>query len=138
MSPTNEQLARCVIDAFNDRDVETFERLVTDDFEWVTPTASHDEARTYRGRLGIRRFFEEASVWERIETRVIAIRDLGDRALLLGELSWCDPRRGPLEVTGPFSSVFHFEDDRISRIETFRRTGEAVVAAYDHRQPIAA
>lgn len=132
MECTNEELARWVVDAFNERNLDAFGQLVTDDFEWVTPTAVRGDARTYCGRDGLRTFFDDANVWESIEARVDVIRELGDRALLLGDLSWRDRRGGLLEVAGPFCSVFRFEAGKVSRIETYRQPSEALAAACDH------
>jgi ketosteroid isomerase-like protein len=129
MASTNVELARRVVDAFNERDLEAFDALVSDDFEWVTPTASGVEPKTYRGRDGIRMFFEEAKVWEAIESHVNEIRDLGDGALVLGELHWWDRRGGSLEVGGPLSSVLRVEEGKLKRVETYRKASDALAAA---------
>jgi ketosteroid isomerase-like protein len=128
MASANVELAGRVIEAFNARDPVAFEALVTDDFEWVTPTAA-GETKTYRGRDGVGQFFEDAKMWETLESHVDEIRDLGDGALISGELFWRNQLRGTIEVGGPFSSVLRFEGTRVKRIDTFRSTSDALGAA---------
>lgn len=129
MAVANVELARRVVDAFNARDLGAFDGLLSDDFVWVTPTATSTEPKTYRGRDGVREFFEDARVWETIESRVDEIRDLDGGALASGELRWRDRRGGSLEVGGPFASLLRFEHGKLRRIETYRRTSDALAAA---------
>jgi hypothetical protein len=56
-------------------------------------------------------------------------RDLGDRVLVLGELSWSHSRGGSLDVVGPLSSLMRFEAGKLTRIETYRDAREAFAAA---------
>lgn len=106
------------MDAFNRRDVEAFDRLVAEDFEWITPTASDAAPRTYRGREGIREFFEHASNWRTVQARVDEWRDLGDRVLLIGEVLWRGHNPRLLEVTCPLLSLWSFEDGKLKRIDS--------------------
>ena len=126
MASANVRLVERAFDAFNERSVEGFEDLVVDDFDWVTPTATNGEPRTYRGVAGIQEFWEDASAWEAIEGRVREIRDFGDRALVLGELRWRDPRGESFDAVGPLSSVVRFDGGRI------------IVGADRHGYPIVA
>jgi ketosteroid isomerase-like protein len=124
MSSPNVELTRRLLDAFNERNADAFGVLVTDDAEWVSATAVGIERRTYRGRDGVRQFFEEASIWDSIEARADDIRDLGDRALVLGRLRWA----GNLEVTGPLALVLQFEEGKLKRIDSYRKTSDALAA----------
>jgi ketosteroid isomerase-like protein len=128
MASANVELAERIVEAFNARDPYAFDPLVTDDVEWVTATAA-GVPTIYVGREGVRRFFEDAKMWETLESHVDEIRDLGDGALVLGELFWRNRVRGTIEVGGPLSSVLRFEGGKVKRIETFRRASEALAAA---------
>lgn len=128
MSSTNVELARRVVGAINDRDVDGFVALVADGFEWLTPVAN-TQPTTYYGEDGVRGFFQDARRWQRIEARVEEFRDLGDRVLVLGELSWGHSRGGSLDVVGPLFSLIHFDGGKVKRIETYRDAKEAFAAA---------
>ena len=116
------------MDAFNERDVESFDRFVSDDFEWVTPTASDAAPKTYRGRDGIRAFFEHVSNWRTVEARVEEWRDLGDQVLVLGEVFWRGHNPRLLEVSCPLSSLWSFEAGKLKRMDS-AITEDALVAA---------
>lgn len=118
MDSQNLELARTVMDAFNRRDVETFGRHVTEDFEWITPDASTAAARIYRGRSGIREFFEHVSNWRTVEARVDEWHDLGDDVLLLGEVLWRGHNPRLLEVSCPLRSLWSFDEGRLRRIDS--------------------
>ncbi len=118
MDSANVQLARVVMDAFNTRALDVYDRNVSDDFEWVTPTASSAEPRTYRGRAGIREFFEYVSNWRTVEARVEEWRDLGDEVLLVGEVFWRGHNPKLLEVSCPLLSLWSFEAGKLTRINS--------------------
>ncbi len=86
MASANVELIARALEAVNERDAERLIGIVADDFEWITPMIS-GEPRIYRGPEGIREFLREAGAWERFEARIDEVRDLGDRALLLGEVT---------------------------------------------------
>lgn len=129
VAQAEEDLARRVVAAFNARDPGALAALVSEDFEWITPTADGAEAKTYRGNEGIHRFFEEASRWQVIEDRVEDILDLGQQLLVLGEVRWRTGRRGSLEVRAPLAAVLQVRDGRLSRIQTYRSASRALQAA---------
>lgn len=118
MDSPNVQLARVAMDAFNARDLDAFDRYVSDDFEWVTPTASNAEPKTYRGRPGIREFYESVSNWGTVEAQVQEWRDLGDEVLLIGDVFWRGHNPEPLEVSCPLLSLWSFEDGKLTRINS--------------------
>lgn len=128
VASANVELARRLVDAFNARDRVAFVGLVSDDLEWVTPTASSAEPKTYHGLDGVGEFFEEAQLWDVIEARIDEIRDLGEEALVLGELRWRS-RHGSLEVAGPLCSLLRFEEGKVKRIETYRNASDGLAAA---------
>jgi ketosteroid isomerase-like protein len=119
-----------VVVAFCEQDSEALSALVSEDFEWLTPTATSDDTTTYRGRDGVRQFIEDSSLWEIVEGHVDEIRELDeDRVLVLGELFWRDRRDGSLKLGGPLSSVLDFERGMLKRMETFKKASKALAAA---------
>jgi ketosteroid isomerase-like protein len=116
-----------MIDALNDRNADAFTALVTEDFEWVTALANVAPT-AYKGPSGVRQFFDDARAWAKIQARVDELHDLGDRALILGELRWSS-RKGWLDVIASLCSVIQFEDGRIKQIHTYRDPNDAWSAA---------
>ncbi len=129
MSRANVDLTHRVVCAFNGRDIDALSALVTDDFEWITPTADGADTKIYRGRGGIRQFFEDASVWEVIEDHVDEVLDFGDRMLVLGEVRWRDGRGGFLELGAPLAALLYVQHGKLARIQTYRAASEALEAA---------
>ena len=127
MASANVELVRQAVEAVNERNEQRLIELVVTDFEWITPVPSI-APKLYRGAGGVREFFADASPWEKIEGRIEQRRDLGDRALLLGELAWHGHGES-LDVTGPLASVVHFADGKIKRIHTYRDANDAWTAA---------
>jgi len=125
MASANVELIRQAVQAVNERDAERLIGMVADDFEWITPMIS-GEPRIYEGPEGIREFLREAGARERFEASVEEVRDLGDRALLLGEV-----KRGATdaEQTVPLASLIHIAHGKITRIQTYRSVNDAWTAA---------
>src|SRR5271165_2921451 len=87
MSQENVEIAERAMDAFNRRDLDAYDDLFTQDFEWFPALPSTVEGDGYLGREGIAKYFGEISdTWE--EFRVIAeeYRELGSRALMLARI----------------------------------------------------
>ena len=125
MASDNVELLRQAVEAINGRDAERLIGLVADDFEWITPVMS-GEPRIYKGREGIHEFMREASAFERFEARIEELRDLGDRALMLGEVKRSSD---PEEQASTLATVIYLADGRITRIQTYRSANEAWTAA---------
>ena len=87
MSQENVELARRHIDAWNRGDVDSWVELFHPKGEYISELIGRMEgadAAVFRGRAGIRRFWDEwHSVWDLI-IEVSEIRDLGDTVLILG------------------------------------------------------
>src|SRR5439155_22573127 len=102
MSEENVEIAKQAMDAFMRRDLDAYDDLFTQDFEWFPARPSAVEGGGYLGRGGIEKYFGEINDicarkvfvffsrlsvrWE--EFRVIAedYRDLGGRLLMLGRI----------------------------------------------------
>jgi ketosteroid isomerase-like protein len=109
-------VAKRVIDAYNDRDVDGFfAELATLDFEWRPALTKASEGGFYRGREGVERFVADTSEnWEELQAVAEEFRDLGDRALVLGRLEGREKgSRAPLDA--PSAVLLDFRGDRIWR-----------------------
>ena len=123
MQSANEELILGVVDAINARDAERFLTWITEDFEWSTPVPNLEPV-TYRGAEGARQYFRDLKHWQSVHARLSAIHDLGERALVLGELNW-HGYRSSLDVKGPLASIFYFREGRIARMHTYRNEAHA-------------
>src|SRR5829696_7090772 len=121
MSQENVEAFRRGMAAFNERDFDAIDNLVTEDFEFIPYLAALVETTTYRGRAGLRQYGEDAeAAWENIEGRVDEIRDLGDRVIAFGELRGRGRGSG-LEARVPLAWVADFHQGKISRLQSYGR-----------------
>ena len=128
MASANVRLAIRVAEAFCERDLETLGGLITDDFEWVTPTPASHNPTTYRGRDGLEEFFDNAWRWEIVEGHADEVRELDDaRVMVRGDLFW-RARDQRLRLGGPFSSVMQFEAGKLKRMEGVTDVSKALAA----------
>jgi ketosteroid isomerase-like protein len=87
VSQQNVEIAKRGIDAFNQRDLDTYDELVTLDFEWFPAMPGALGGDSYRGREGVERFLEALDdTWEEMRLVGEEFRDLGNRVLLLARL----------------------------------------------------
>ena len=72
------------LDAFNRRDLDTYDDLYTPDFEWVPAMAGIVEGGGYKGRKGMATFLAEVrDTWEEFSVLTDEFRDIGGRVLVL-------------------------------------------------------
>jgi ketosteroid isomerase-like protein len=129
MPEGNVEVAQQAIGAFNDRDIEAFAALTTEDFEWA-PSMLAVEGETFRGREGIDTYFgrlEEA--WERFRIHPDRFRDDEPQVVvMLGRLEGLGKSSG-VPVDSSLGMVFDLRDVAIARIRGFLDHGEALRAA---------
>ena len=129
MSEENVEIAKQAMDAFMRRDLDAYDDLFTQDFEWFPALPSTVEGGGYLGRGGIDKYFGEINdTWE--EFRVIAedYRDLGGRLLMLGRIEGRGRGSG-VQVDAQLGAVWDFRDGRISQARVYLDHGEALRAA---------
>ena len=129
MSQENVEIAKRGLDAFNRRDLDAYDDLITLDFEWFPPFPGTLEGESYRGREGVERYLEEINgAWEAFHAVAHEYRDLGDRALLLGRFEGRGKGSG-VPVDAPLGAVSDFRDGKCSRSRVYLDHGEALRAA---------
>lgn len=123
------ELARRAAEAFNQRDLDAFAALMTEDFEWVGAFLGNVEGGSYRGREGLERYFREAQEkWEGFEAPGLEFRDLGNRVLVLGRMKGRGRTSG-VELQTTYTMVVEFRGGKISRSHAYLSHGETLRAA---------
>jgi ketosteroid isomerase-like protein len=129
MSQENVEIVRQAAEAFNRRDLVRLDELTSPDFEFAPLLPALIETTTYRGRDGLRRYFEDAdAAWEEIQVRLSDdFRDLGERIVSFGELCGRGRTSG-LEVQVPLAGVTEIHEGKLTRLHTYENGAEALKA----------
>jgi ketosteroid isomerase-like protein len=128
MSQANVELIQRFMDAFNEREQDTFAAMTTHDFEWTTSMMAI-EGEVFCGREGIDTYFERMrEVWDEFRALADEYRDLGDRVLLRGPLVGRG-RGGGVPVSTPLDILFDIRGEKISRMHSYLDHDEALRAA---------
>ena len=129
MSQENVETVRRIFAAFNSRDWAAWESHHHPDFEWSDPPEVPGGG-THRGVDGVRRFMDE--VLETGNDWRVAIDDIEsvgeDRVLMRGRSVFAGRASG-FPVEDPLFQLFDLKECRVSRVQTFRSSEEALEAA---------
>jgi ketosteroid isomerase-like protein len=129
MSQENVEIVKRATDAFNRRDLDAFMKCVTPDFEYYPSLVGTVEGRSFKGREGMERYFEDVrGAWEEFRVLLDELRDLGDRVLWLGRMEGRGKGSG-VPVDTPYRAISDFRDGKVSRIRVFLDHDEALRAA---------
>jgi ketosteroid isomerase-like protein len=100
-------------DAWNRGDFEGWVALAHPDVEFRPEMVGQLEGVVFRGREGLRRFWNEwHDLWEAVEVRVDQREWLGKRLLVLGGVS-ARGRNSGVAVTAPLAWLIEFEGEQI-------------------------
>lgn len=112
-------LARQIFEAFNRRDIAAGLELVTEDVEFVAPTAEiANSSQPYLGHAGLRKYYEDvARVWEELEVTPSEIREVDGAILALGRVY--GRGEGGYIQDSPAQWVIRFRGDKVSSIRVF-------------------
>jgi ketosteroid isomerase-like protein len=129
MSQANVAVVRQIFEAFNARDWATWESHHHPDFEWSDPP-EFPGGGTHRGVGAIRRFLDEvletADEWQ---VEIDTIESTGNDRVLMRGRSVLVGRASGMAMEDPLFQVFELKDGRVSRVQTFRSSDEALEAA---------
>jgi ketosteroid isomerase-like protein len=129
MSQENVEIVRRGIDAFNRRDLDGLDELMTGDCEWLPAMPGIVAGDSYRGRDGLEAYLADlAATWEALRIVADETRDLGDSVLVLGRLEGRGRGSG-VPVDAPIGVLDDFRDGKISRVRAFLDHGDAARAA---------
>ena len=130
MTGRNAEVVRELLDAWNRGEFETVIAGLSEEIEWVPVTvASVEGEATFRGRDGVREFFEQWSrTWERWELALEEYREVGDRVVALGRVH-ARGRGSGVELDQEAAYVFDLRAGELARGESFFSHDEALAAA---------
>ena len=115
-------------DAWNRGDFDAMVKNMADDAEWRTGGVFPDFDPVYRGREGVRRFWDTMhDAWELIEIRPRRFVEHGDKLLI--ESRFHGKGRGSgVAVELDWVQVFTFRDDVVTRIAGYPTAENACAA----------
>jgi ketosteroid isomerase-like protein len=128
-TPSLVELARRTIDAANEGDFDTLQRLYSPDAVWQAPGAGLVEER-FVGDAAIRGFFEDwYGTLEHVEVDAEEIRDLGNGVILARLLQRGRPPGSTAFVEFPHATVSIWVDGLIVENSAYKDFDEARIAA---------
>ncbi len=110
------------------------EDFIGPDFEWHPAMAQlvEGEQRVYRGMDGMRRFWEDSHLLFDLRFEETEIRDLGDRLVVLSQVS-VTGRGSGIDLQAPLAMLVRYDDDgRLNLIRQYLSHAEALEAAKAH------
>jgi ketosteroid isomerase-like protein len=129
VSDARIELAGQGLDAWNRRDLEWLRRNATADFEFVPAVAATVEGGSVKGLEGMAHFLAEMDEsWETFRIEPEEFKLFGDAVLSHGRVI-AKGRGSGLELDQPISSVTHFRDGKIARLQSYLDPEEALAAA---------
>jgi ketosteroid isomerase-like protein len=132
MSQDNFDTILKAVEALNRRDADAFVAGVSPDVEWETNPKMVGLGGTYRGRGGVRDFFEDLfglETWESIHVEVEEITEASDDRVLVGMLAKARGRGSGVPTELHLWQVFWFAEGLITRRQVFWTRQEALEAA---------
>ena len=127
MSHENVEIVRAAIDAFNRRDLQSWESLSVSDVE-VDWSASYGlEAGTYRGREGVESFIRTFETFESVVVQPDRFIETGDLVVVPNTARMRG--RDGIETSARSTFLYELRGGCIARICLYQDTAEALEAA---------
>ena len=128
MSTENVQLIRRLVEAFNDRDIDSVVQDMQPDVE-LHPLRAQLERKAYRGHDGVREMLADFDQdWEYIQVDAEEFRDADDEVVVLGRLR-ARGRASGIDLDVPMGFVWTLRDGKVVRIRSFSEQADALRAA---------
>jgi len=138
MAHVNVTLARQVLDALEQRNVDLLMALSDPEVEWHSFFAevAMGKGGGYRGHDGIRQYVRDLNdAWEIVRGEVDDGLGVGDIALLVGRIHYRGKTSG-VETASPAGWIFRFRQRRVILFRAFREPDETLVASLsEHETP---
>jgi ketosteroid isomerase-like protein len=129
MSQENVELVRNLYGGLASEGVEGLLSFIHPEFEGTTPTDLAIEPDVYRGRDGVRRYFDSFSgAMDDIHFEGHRFHDAGDRVVVEMTLKARGKATG-IEVGQPGFQVWEIRDRQVVRLENFATLDQALEAA---------
>ena len=132
MSQENIDAILSAVEALNRRDADAFVAGVSPDVEWETNPEMVGLGGSYRGRAGVREFFEllfGLETWESIHVEVGEITEASEDRVLVGMLAKARGRGSGVPTELHLWQVLWFAEGLITRRQVFWTRQEALEAA---------
>jgi ketosteroid isomerase-like protein len=130
MSQGNVDAARRAFEAWNRGDIDAWLQLQHPEIEWFSEIAGRLEGAetVYRGRAGMRRFWDEwHSVWD-LTIQISEFRDLGDTVVALGCMRAHGKASG-VDLEEPVAYVGEFDGGLVRTLRSYLDPKQALKAA---------
>jgi ketosteroid isomerase-like protein len=129
MSEENVEAARRGFEALERGGVEAFLEFIDPEFETTTPPELTVEPSTYRGREGMRRYFDSFyEIMDEVRFEPEEFIEAGDRVVVPARLI-ARGRDTGIEAVQQIVMVWTIRDGRGLRVETYATREEALAAA---------
>jgi uncharacterized protein len=129
MSDENVEIVRRVFEAFNSRDWATWESHHHPDFEWSDPP-EFPGGSTHHGVGSVRRFMDDVlETGDEWRVEIDGIESVGENRVLMRGRSVLVGRASRIPMEDPLFQLFELKQARVSRVQTFRSSEEALAAA---------
>jgi ketosteroid isomerase-like protein len=127
MSKENVELVRQAYEAWNRGDLQWMLEHATPDFEFRTTHLFPDTEDVYRGREGLKRFWNTfRGPWETLQIEVERIEPIGGNDRVLALLQFHGRGRDGLEVTLEYANLFTIENGMAALMVGFASWQEAL------------
>ena len=128
MSQENVEIVRRVYRAFNDRDLDAWVALHTEDVEWRLIGGFADMLGTeFIGHEGLRRFFDDWVGNLGVRGEIKTLHDADDRVVVIVDAAGAGEVSGaPATIQG--GQVYSFRDGRVSAVDNYYDASEALAA----------
>lgn len=135
MSRENVDALRQGFDAMNSGNIEDILAFVHPDFEAEVPPELSAEPDTYRGREGVRRYFQSfEDVMDEIRFQPERFWDLGDAVVVTVRVTAKGKETG-IRVEQQVAQVWTIRDGKAIRVRTYPTQSEALDAVGLRAQP---
>jgi ketosteroid isomerase-like protein len=128
MSQENVELVRLAVDATNRRDLATLDAIWSEEGEFHSTFAA-SEGRVFRGRQGIRDYFDTlGDVFDDMRIEIEEITDVGEDRLVV-ELRVSGRGKGSgVNVEQRNGQVWTIVDSKVARIDSYMNSTDAFEA----------
>ena len=128
MSQKNVELVRLAVDATNRRDLATLDAIWSEEGEFHSTFAA-SEGRVFRGRQGIRDYFDTlGDVFDDMRIEIEEITDVGEDRLVV-ELRVSGRGKGSgVNVEQRNGQVWTIVDSKVARIDSYMNSTDAFEA----------
>jgi ketosteroid isomerase-like protein len=128
VSTENVRIVRRLVEAFNDRDIDSMLPDMQPDAE-LHPLRAQLEGKAYRGHDGLREMLADFDQdWEFVHLDAEEFRDADDAVVVLGRLH-ARGRTSGVDLDVPMGFVWKLREGKAAHVRTFSEPADALRAA---------